>query len=134
MHSRRLRRSARWALDADPDKGSLTIDGGFKGQSAGEVMDVGNSGTGIRLMAGLLSGQAFGNFITGDHSLLRRPMARVITPLSQMGALISSREGCPPLEIQGGRPLTGLHYDLPVASAQVKSSVLLAGLYALAPA
>ncbi|MEK9592261.1 MAG: 3-phosphoshikimate 1-carboxyvinyltransferase, partial [Luminiphilus sp.] len=95
-----------------------------------QVMDVGNSGTSIRLMVGLLSGQSFDSIITGDPSLLRRPMARVITPLSQMGALISSREGCPPLEVKGGRALTGLHYDLPVASAQVKSSVLLAGLYA----
>ena len=116
----------------DPDNGSLTIDGvGLRGLKApADVMDVGNSGTSIRLMAGLLSGQAFDSIITGDHSLLRRPMARVITPLSQMGALISSREGCPPLEIRGGRSLTGFHYDLPVASAQVKSSVLLAGLYA----
>jgi 3-phosphoshikimate 1-carboxyvinyltransferase len=93
-------------------------------------MDVGNSGTSIRLMMGLLAGQSFDSVLTGDQSLLRRPMARVITPLSQMGALISSHEGCPPLEIQGGRALTGIHYDLPVASAQVKSSVLLAGLFA----
>ena len=92
----------------DPDKGSLTIDGvGLRGLKApADVMDVGNSGTSIRLMAGLLSGQAFDSIITGDNSLLRRPMARVITPLSQMGALISSREGCPPLEVRGGRPLT----------------------------
>jgi len=91
---------------------------------------VGNSGTSIRLMAGLLAGQRFDSILTGDQSLLRRPMARVITPLSQMGALISSHEGCPPLEVMGGRALTGIHYDMPVASAQVKSSVLLAGLYA----
>ena len=116
----------------DPEAGRLTIDGvGLRGLSPpDQVMDVGNSGTSIRLMVGLLSGQSFDSIITGDPSLLRRPMARVITPLSQMGALISSREGCPPLEVKGGRVLTGLHYDLPVASAQVKSSVLLAGLYA----
>ena len=116
----------------DPEAGRLTIDGvGLRGLSPpDQVMDVGNSGTSIRLMVGLLSGQSFDSIITGDQSLLRRPMARVITPLSQMGALISSREGCPPLEVKGGRALTGLHYDLPVASAQVKSSVLLAGLYA----
>ena len=116
----------------DPEAGRLTIDGvGLRGLNApDQLMDVGNSGTSIRLMVGLLSGQSFDSIITGDQSLLRRPMARVFTPLSQMGALISSREGCPPLEVKGGRPLTGMHYDLPVASAQVKSSVLLAGLYA----
>jgi 3-phosphoshikimate 1-carboxyvinyltransferase len=116
----------------DPDAGELTIDGvGLSGlEPPKQVMDVGNSGTSIRLMMGLLAGQSFDSVLTGDQSLLRRPMARVITPLSQMGALISSHEGCPPLEIQGGRALTGIHYDLPVASAQVKSSVLLAGLFA----
>jgi 3-phosphoshikimate 1-carboxyvinyltransferase len=116
----------------DPDAGELTIDGvGLRGlEPPKQVMDVGNSGTSIRLMMGLLAGQSFDSVLTGDQSLLRRPMARVITPLSQMGALISSHEGCPPLEIQGGRALTGIHYDLPVASAQVKSSVLLAGLFA----
>ena len=116
----------------NPDAGELTIEGvGLRGLEPPEqVMDVGNSGTSIRLMMGLLAGQSFDSVLTGDQSLLRRPMARVITPLSQMGALISSHEGCPPLEIQGGRALTGIHYDLPVASAQVKSSVLLAGLFA----
>ena len=116
----------------DPDAGELTIDGvGLRGlEPPKQVMDVGNSGTSIRLMMGLLAGQSFDSVLTGDQSLLRRPMARAITPLSQMGALISSHEGCPPLEIQGGRALTGIHYDLPVASAQVKSSVLLAGLFA----
>ena len=116
----------------DPQAGRLTIDGvGLRGLTAPtRVMDVGNSGTSIRLMAGLLAGQSFDSILTGDQSLLRRPMARVITPLSQMGALISSHEGCPPLEIQGGRALGGIHYDMPVASAQVKSSVLLAGLFA----
>jgi 3-phosphoshikimate 1-carboxyvinyltransferase len=116
----------------DPDQVSSTIDGvGLRGlEPPKQVMDVGNSGTSIRLMMGLLAGQSFDSVLTGDQSLLRRPMARVITPLSQMGALISSHEGCPPLEIQGGRALTGIHYDLPVASAQVKSSVLLAGLFA----
>ena len=116
----------------DPDAGELTIDGvGLRGREPPkQVMDVGNSGTSIRLMMGLLAGQSVDSGLTGDQSLLRRPMARVITPLSQMGALISSQKGCPPLEIQGGRALTGIHYDLPVASAQVKSSVLLAGLFA----
>ena len=117
---------------SEPESGRLTIEGvGLHGLRAPQqIMDVGNSGTSIRLMAGLLAGQSFSSVLTGDQSLLRRPMARVITPLSQMGALISAREGCPPLEIAGGRKLRGIHYELPVASAQVKSSVLLAGLYA----
>lgn len=117
---------------SDPDAGRLVIEGvGLDGLRVPRgIMDVGNSGTSIRLMAGLLAGQSFNSVLTGDESLLRRPMARVITPLSQMGALISSREGCPPIEISGGRDLRGIHYELPVASAQVKSSILLAGLYA----
>ena len=117
---------------SDPDAGRLVIEGvGLDGLRVPRgIMDVGNSGTSIRLMAGLLAGQSFNSVLTGDESLLRRPMARVITPLSQMGALISSREGCPPIEIAGGRDLRGIHYELPVASAQVKSSILLAGLYA----
>lgn len=117
---------------SDPDAGRLVIEGvGLDGlQVPRGIMDVGNSGTSIRLMAGLLAGQSFNSVLTGDESLLRRPMARVITPLSQMGALISSREGRPPIEIAGGRDLRGIHYELPVASAQVKSSILLAGLYA----
>jgi 3-phosphoshikimate 1-carboxyvinyltransferase len=117
---------------SDPDAGRLVIEGvGLDGlQVPRGIMDVGNSGTSIRLMAGLLAGQSFNSVLTGDESLLRRPMARVITPLSQMGALISAREGCPPIEISGGRDLRGIHYELPVASAQVKSSILLAGLYA----
>ena len=117
---------------SEPQSGRFTIQGvGLGGLQAPQgTMDLGNSGTSIRLMAGLLAGQSFSSVMTGDESLLRRPMARVITPLSQMGAMIHSREGCPPLEITGGRQLRGLHYELPVASAQVKSSVLLAGLYA----
>ncbi|MDB2364394.1 3-phosphoshikimate 1-carboxyvinyltransferase [Luminiphilus sp.] len=117
---------------SEPESGRLSIEGvGLRGlQAPTGIMDVGNSGTSIRLMAGLLAGQTFSSVLTGDQSLLRRPMARVITPLSQMGAVISSREGCPPLEISGGRKLRGVHYELPIASAQVKSSVLLAGLFA----
>jgi 3-phosphoshikimate 1-carboxyvinyltransferase len=117
---------------SEPESGRLSIKGvGLRGlQAPTGIMDVGNSGTSIRLMAGLLAGQTFSSVLTGDQSLLRRPMARVITPLAQMGAVISSREGCPPLEISGGRKLRGVHYEMPVASAQVKSSVLLAGLFA----
>jgi len=94
-------------------------------------IDLGNSGTAMRLMAGLLSGQSFGSVLTGDTSLTGRPMGRIIKPLTQMGAAIESDcDGTPPLQISGGLQLHGIHYDLPMASAQVKSAVLLAGLYA----
>lgn len=94
-------------------------------------LDMGNSGTSMRLMSGLMSGQAFDVTLLGDASLSKRPMRRVITPLTQMGAEIAAEgEGTPPLHIKGNQSLSGIHYDLPVASAQVKSCVLLAGLYA----
>lgn len=93
-------------------------------------LDLGNSGTGMRLLAGLLAGQAFDTVLAGDASLSRRPMGRVIEPLSRMGAGIDSRDGLPPLTLHGGRALTRIEYRLPVASAQVKSAVLLASLYA----
>ena len=92
---------------------------------------LGNSGTSMRLLAGLLSAQNFDVELTGDESLSRRPMGRVTKPLAQMGAAIESQEdGTPPLKIQGGQALKGIHYDMPMASAQVKSCILLAGLYA----
>jgi 3-phosphoshikimate 1-carboxyvinyltransferase len=85
----------------------------------------------MRLMAGLLSGQTFNSVLTGDASLSGRPMSRIITPLMMMGAVIESAcDGTPPLQISGGLKLHGIHYDLPMASAQVKSAILLAGLYA----
>jgi len=93
-------------------------------------LDLGNSGTAMRLMAGLLSGQQFDSVLTGDESLSSRPMKRIITPLRQMGVRIDSDNGCPPLRIRGSSELTAIDYDLPMASAQVKSAVLLAGLYA----
>lgn len=93
-------------------------------------LDCGNAGTGMRLLSGLLAGQAFDSVLAGDASLSRRPMGRVIEPLASMGAHIESRDGLPPLRIEGGRGLHGIHYTLPVASAQVKSAILLAGLYA----
>ena len=93
-------------------------------------LDLGNSGTAMRLMAGLLSGQNFDSVLVGDASLTGRPMQRVITPLGLMGANIDSNSGCPPLKVNGAGRLRGIDYTLPVASAQVKSSVLLAGLYA----
>ena len=94
------------------------------------VMDCGNSGTSIRLLTGLLAAQSFDSCLTGDASLLKRPMNRVAHPLMQMGASIETTHGCPPLMIQGGRVLHGITYDMPQASAQVKSCLLLAGMYA----
>ncbi|RUA06428.1 MAG: 3-phosphoshikimate 1-carboxyvinyltransferase [Gammaproteobacteria bacterium] len=94
------------------------------------ALDLGNSGTSMRLMLGILAAQKFSTELKGDVSLSKRPMSRVIDPLMQMGAVIGSNQGKPPLKIKGGQSLKGIHYDLPVASAQVKSCVLLAGLYA----
>lgn len=105
---------------------------GLHGLSAPSgTLDAGNSGTTVRLMSGILAGQPFISRITGDASIQKRPMKRVITPLSMMNASVRSLKdnGCAPLEI-GGRPLKAVHYNSPVASAQVKSCVLLAGLYA----
>lgn len=93
-------------------------------------LDLGNSGTSMRLMSGILAAQAFDCELVGDESLSKRPMGRVINPLTAMGAVIDSNDGKPPLKITGGQSLKGIDYDLPVASAQVKSCVLLAGLYA----
>lgn len=94
-------------------------------------IDCGNAGTGMRLLTGLLCGQRFDSELLGDASLSRRPMGRVIDPLRRMGARIDSAEGGrPPLRIHGNSLLQGIDYELPVASAQVKSAVLLAGLYA----
>ncbi len=94
-------------------------------------LDMGNSGTSMRLMSGLLAGQSFATVLTGDASLNRRPMRRVTDPLTQMGARIeASATGSAPLHIHGNPQLTGIDYSLPVASAQVKSCLLLAGLYA----
>ena len=96
---------------------------------AGEL-DLGNSGTAMRLMTGILAGQPFTATLTGDLSLSARPMDRIIEPLAQMGVRIDSDDGRPPLTIHGNPGLSGILYELPVASAQVKSAVLLAGLYA----
>ncbi len=93
-------------------------------------LDLGNSGTAMRLMTGILSGQSFTSILTGDESLTSRPMRRVISPLRLMGASIDSNDGRPPLTVRGKVPLAGIDYTRPVASAQVKSALLLAGLYA----
>ena len=96
-----------------------------------EILDVGNSGTTTRLISGILAGQDFTSELTGDASIQKRPMGRIIKPLSMMDATIESIKGngCAPLRISG-HALKGIHYQSPVASAQVKSSILLAGLYA----
>jgi len=100
-------------------------------QKPSEILDTGNSGTTTRLISGILCGQNFETTLTGDASIQKRPMKRIIEPLSQMGASIESilGNGCAPLRIQG-QPLKGIHYITKVASAQVKSAILLAGLYA----
>lgn len=116
-----------------PGEGDISIHGvGLHGLKAPvAALDLGNSGTSIRLLAGLLAGQDFASELTGDMSLQGRPMGRIIAPLTRMGAQVHSAEGGrPPLRLEGGARLTGIHYDLPMASAQVKSCVLLAGLYA----
>lgn len=110
----------------------LSVTGlGSGGLAAPECdLDLGNSGTAMRLMAGLLAGQRFATTLTGDESLSARPMARVIRPLKAMGAHIDSRDGKPPLIIRGRGGLRPIDYALPMASAQVKSAILLAGLSA----
>ncbi|MGI6588347.1 MAG: 3-phosphoshikimate 1-carboxyvinyltransferase [Peptococcia bacterium] len=115
------------------DRGKIYVEGhGLRGlQESDEILNVGNSGTTMRLLCGVLAGQPFTSFLTGDTSLCQRPMERVVVPLRKMGAQIMGRQGgtLAPLAITGGdlKPIT---YKLPVASAQVKSALLLAGLYA----
>jgi 3-phosphoshikimate 1-carboxyvinyltransferase len=128
-------RSALEALGVHIYKNALQpvrVDGvGLRGlRAASKVLDLGNSGTGIRLMTGLLAGQAFDSELTGDASLQQRPMERVAEPLRMMGAHIETSDGKPPLRVRGGSSLTGIEYDLPMASAQVKSALLLAALFA----
>jgi 3-phosphoshikimate 1-carboxyvinyltransferase len=94
------------------------------------VIDCGNAGTGMRLLTGILAGQAFDSTLAGVVSISKRPMRRVIEPLTRMGVRIESNDGLPPLHVRGGSALHGIDYALPVASAQVKSAILLAGLYA----
>lgn len=115
-----------------PRNGQVRIQGvGLHGlKEPNETLDMGNSGTSIRLISGLLAAQSFDATMTGDASLTKRPMGRVITPLQQMGAVIDSHDERPPLTVRGGQSLKGIHYVMPMASAQVKSCVLLAGLYA----
>ncbi len=120
-------------IEIEQKDSAVTVHGkGLHGLSApSHILDVGNSGTTTRLLSGILSGQPFESKLSGDESLNSRPMKRIIDPLTQMGANISSilRNGCAPLYIAPSH-LHGIHYDSPVASAQVKSCILLAGLYA----
>ena len=98
-------------------------------QPGAAPLDCGNAGTGMRLLAGLLAAQRFDSVLIGDASLSKRPMRRVTVPLAKMGARIDTEEGgTPPLRIHGGQPLVGIDHTLEVASAQVKSALLLAGL------
>lgn len=114
-----------------PSSGERVVRGvGLHGLRASlQPLDCGNAGTGMRLLAGLLAGQVFDSTLVGDDSLSKRPMGRITVPLALMGAQIDTRNGLPPLRVCGGRPLRGIRYELPVASAQVKSALLLAGLY-----
>ncbi len=115
-----------------PGATDILVEGvGLQGLKApAAYLDLGNSGTAMRLMAGLMSGQPFDCVLTGDESLTGRPMGRIIKPLMAMGARIDSLDGKPPLQIHGTNALQAIDYELPIASAQVKSAVLLAGLYA----
>ena len=123
-------------IDITNEEQKVTIHGrGINGlKHPTSTLDVGNSGTTTRLISGILAGQSFSSKLTGDESICSRPMGRIITPLTDMGADIISenRNNCAPLIIHGKR-LTGIHYNSPVASAQVKSCVILAGLYADGP-
>ena len=116
-----------------PHRGRVTVHGvGLHGlKTPPNALYLGNSGTSMRLLSGLMAAQSFDVEMTGDVSLSKRPMDRVANPLREMGAVIESADkGRPPLKIKGGQPLKGIHYVLPMASAQVKSCLLLAGLYA----
>ena len=119
-------------IDIENNNGEILVHGkGLHGLSAPvDILDVGNSGTTTRLISGILAGQNFVSELTGDDSIQSRPMKRIMTPLLSMGADIASIKGnnCVPLRIIG-HPLKAIHYDSPVASAQVKSCVLLAGMY-----
>ncbi len=115
-----------------PDNGTVIIEGvGKHGlHAAKHLLDLGNSGTSMRLLTGLLAGQPFVSQLSGDESLQKRPMGRVVDPLTAMGAQIDSHEGKPPLFIHATKTMHGITYQMPIASAQVKSALLLAGLYA----
>lgn len=116
-----------------PVNGELTVHGvGMRGLQAPEIdLDMGNAGTAMRLMSGILAAQQFASKLVGDESLSKRPMRRVTVPLTAMGArCVADENGCPPIHIRGVDALEPIDYKLPMASAQIKSAVLLAGLFA----
>ncbi|HEV2228652.1 MAG TPA: 3-phosphoshikimate 1-carboxyvinyltransferase [Steroidobacteraceae bacterium] len=115
-----------------PQETEMLVHGAGAGglTASATALDMGNAGTAMRLFIGLLAPQKFNSTLVGDASLMRRPMQRVVVPLAMMGAQIRTHDGRPPVEIRGTPHLRAIHYSLPVASAQVKSAVLLAGLYA----
>jgi 3-phosphoshikimate 1-carboxyvinyltransferase len=119
-------------VHAEVEACSLSIEGvGLEGLRAPRsYLDCRNSGSTMRMLAGVLAGQNFESILTGDESLKQRPMKRIIEPLRLMGARLEAVEGCAPLCITGRKPLKAISYEMPVASAQVKSCILLAGLYA----
>ncbi len=120
-------------IEGPSEQGEVLIHGvGMDGlKKPASALDLGNSGTSMRLMAGLLAGQGFDVQLAGDRSLSKRPMKRVTGPLIEMGARVDTAEGgTPPLKIHGGQALKGIDYRMPMASAQVKSCLLLAGMYA----
>ena len=114
---------------AEKDGGIIVKGRGLKLKRPSDVLDAGNSGTTVRLLSGILAGQNFTTKIIGDESLSKRPMKRIIEPLEQMGAKIKSNNGCLPVEIEGGN-LKPINYESKISSAQVKSCILFAGLYA----
>ncbi len=122
---------SRMGIQIDNNGDSVIVHGkGLYGLTAPtDILDVGNSGTTTRLISGILAGQKFTSTLNGDASLATRPMKRIITPLTQMGAVIDSNNGSTPLTIHGGS-LKAINYCSPVSSAQIKSCILLAGLYA----
>ena len=127
-----LKSFQKMGVDIEQSGSKLTIKGlGMHGLKAPtKPLNLGNSGTSIRLMSGLLSAQSFDSELCGDESLSKRPMDRIIDPLRQMGAKIYGVNSKPPLSISGNQPLKAITYELPIASAQIKSCLLLAGLYA----
>src|SRR5271168_664422 len=107
---------------------------GLRGlQAAGRALDMGNAGTAMRLFTGLLAAQEFDSRLVGDGSLMKRPMERVASPLREMGADVRTCNGTPPVDVGGGHRLHGIDYRMPISSAQVKSAILLAALYADSP-
>jgi 3-phosphoshikimate 1-carboxyvinyltransferase len=119
-------------LEREATPGSWRVRGrGGELAEPGDVLDLGNAGTGARLLMGILAGQPFTSVLSGDASLRARPMRRVVEPLTKMGAVVAARGGVRlPLALTGRRPLRAIRHESPVASAQVKSAVLLAGLFA----